>query len=216
MLEGRGGVRAWQIAGRGVCPATADLAPTHTPSFIAALHHAIVIEIIPHNVVCGGSVGVGVPLDIVAGFAGAEYDPGAFPGAKFRLNECTVQIFATGKVTVVGALTKEAAYRAMDMMVGLLADHGVPVGKTTKKVYNVVSTAAFGRDLDLAMVVRAVTHSLYEPDGFPGVIMWRQNPKCTILLFASGKLVCTGAKSVEETSSAVNQLYRELEERNLL
>jgi transcription initiation factor TFIID TATA-box-binding protein len=42
------------------------------------------------------------------------------------------------------------------------------------------------------------------------------DPKTVILLFASGKLVCTGAKRESEVYRAVNNLHILLEEKNLM
>jgi transcription initiation factor TFIID TATA-box-binding protein len=42
------------------------------------------------------------------------------------------------------------------------------------------------------------------------------NPKVVMLLFASGKLVCTGAKKESEVVDAVNKLKKILEERGLI
>jgi transcription initiation factor TFIID TATA-box-binding protein len=42
------------------------------------------------------------------------------------------------------------------------------------------------------------------------------DPKVVILLFASGKLVCTGATKEEDVYSAVAKLHKELEEKELI
>jgi transcription initiation factor TFIID TATA-box-binding protein len=42
------------------------------------------------------------------------------------------------------------------------------------------------------------------------------DPKTVILLFASGKLVCTGAKKETEVYRAVTNLHTLLEEKNLM
>lgn len=183
---------------------------SHNPPFMAPICTAAVIKITPCNVVCGGSVGTHMPMDVISGFDGAAYNPQAFPGVRFRLGGCTVLLFGTGKVVVVGAVSQEDAFRAMDLLAEMLAGHGIRTGVMTRKIRNVVATADFGANLDLGLVVRAVRRSLYEPEHFPGVIIRRQDPKCTILLFATGKLVCAGADSVEAASSAANRLYAEL------
>ena len=41
-------------------------------------------------------------------------------------------------------------------------------------------------------------------------------PKTVILLFASGKLVCTGAKKEEQVYRSVNNLHASLEEKKLM
>jgi transcription initiation factor TFIID TATA-box-binding protein len=57
---------------------------------------------------------------------------------------------------------------------------------------------------------------MYEPEQFPGLIHRMLDPKTVILLFASGKLVCTGAKKESEVYRAVQNLHTLLEEKNLM
>ena len=57
---------------------------------------------------------------------------------------------------------------------------------------------------------------MYEPEQFPGLIHRMLDPKTVILLFASGKLVCTGAKKESEVYRAVHNLHTLLEEKNLM
>ncbi len=57
---------------------------------------------------------------------------------------------------------------------------------------------------------------MYEPEQFPGLIYRMFEPKVVILLFASGKLVCTGAKREAEVHKAVEKLKQTLEEKDLI
>ena len=57
---------------------------------------------------------------------------------------------------------------------------------------------------------------MYEPEQFPGLIYRMDDPKVVILLFASGKLVCTGAKKETEVHRAVAKLQGTLEEKVLI
>ena len=59
-------------------------------------------------------------------------------------------------------------------------------------------------------------HAMYEPEQFPGLIYRMEEPKVVILLFASGKLVCTGAKHEQDVYDAVEKLHTLLEETNLI
>ena len=56
----------------------------------------------------------------------------------------------------------------------------------------------------------------YEPNQFPGLIYRMNDPRVVILLFASGKLVCTGARKEEDVYPAVNNFRQKLEENNLI
>jgi transcription initiation factor TFIID TATA-box-binding protein len=57
---------------------------------------------------------------------------------------------------------------------------------------------------------------MYEPEQFPGLIYRMEEPKVVILLFASGKLVCTGAKKEEEVYESVTKLHARLETDELI
>jgi len=51
---------------------------------------------------------------------------------------------------------------------------------------------------------------------FPGVIYRVKEPRAVILLFSSGKIVCSGAKSEHDAWEAVRKLLRELEKYGLI
>ena len=51
----------------------------------------------------------------------------------------------------------------------------------------------------------------YEPEQFPGLICRMSEPKIVMLLFSSGKLVCTGARKEDDVETAVRKLKETLE-----
>ena len=68
----------------------------------------------------------------------------------------------------------------------------------------------------MELAARKLPRSMYEPEQFPGLIHRMLEPKTVILLFASGKLVCTGAKKEEQVYRSVNNLHSVLEEKKLM
>ncbi|NJE09190.1 TATA-box-binding protein, partial [Thermococcus sp. M39] len=54
------------------------------------------------------------------------------------------------------------------------------------------------------------------PEIFPGVIYRVKEPKAVILLFSSGRIVCSGAKSEHSAWEAVKELLHELEKYELI
>ena len=68
----------------------------------------------------------------------------------------------------------------------------------------------------MELAARKLPRSMYEPEQFPGLIHRMLEPKTVILLFASGKLVCTGAKKEEQVYRSVNNLHASLEEKKLM
>jgi len=56
----------------------------------------------------------------------------------------------------------------------------------------------------------------YEPEQFPGLVYRIKEPKVAMLIFGSGKIVCTGARKVSEVSVAVDKLSDELSSLDLI
>ncbi|MCW3976868.1 MAG: TATA-box-binding protein [Candidatus Bathyarchaeota archaeon] len=80
----------------------------------------------------------------------------------------------------------------------------------TVRIENVVVAASFPQKLDLLTVANALRNTEYRPDVFPGLVFRLKRPKTAILIFGSGKMVCTGAKNVKEAIRAVRKAAREL------
>lgn len=73
------------------------------------------------------------------------------------------------------------------------------------KLQNIVSTANLRCDLDLREIALRAKNAEYNPKRFAAVIMRIRDPKTTALIFASGKMVCTGARSEEDSKKAARQ-----------
>ncbi|MGB9842229.1 MAG: TATA box-binding protein, partial [Candidatus Bathyarchaeales archaeon] len=81
---------------------------------------------------------------------------------------------------------------------------------------NIVASAGLGGMIDLEKAAYTLGKTMYEPEQFPGLIYRMDEPKVVILLFASGKLVCTGAKREQDVYDAVQKLHALLEEKKLI
>ncbi|XP_021274938.1 TATA-box-binding protein-like [Herrania umbratica] len=73
---------------------------------------------------------------------------------------------------------------------------------------NVVSTVNLGCKLDLKFIVLHARNSEYNPKRFAAVIMRIKEPKTTALIFSSGKIVCTGAKTEQLSLLAARKFAR--------
>ena len=70
------------------------------------------------------------------------------------------------------------------------------------KLQNIVSTANLKCVLDLREIALKAKNAEYNPSRFAAVIMRIKEPKTTALIFSSGKMVCTGARTEEESKQA--------------
>ena len=156
---------------------------------------------------------------IVASFKDVEYRPDEFPGLVFRLKrpKTALLIFASGKLVCTGAKSEKTAIRAVNAVVRKLRKAGIVIrGKPDIKIQNIVASGDLHGEIDLERAQVELEDTMYEPEQFPGLIYRMKDPKVVILLFASGKLVCTGAKSEEQVHEAVRKLHAILEEKDLI
>jgi len=156
---------------------------------------------------------------VVKGYPGVEYRPEQFPGLVFRLKrpKTATLIFNSGKMVCTGAKSEKEARRAVMKVIKELKKGGIIiVSKPELKIQNIVASASLGGMIDLEKSTYALGKTMYEPEQFPGLIYRMQDPKVVILLFASGKLVCTGAKHEEDVYIAVQKLHERLEKEELI
>lgn len=78
------------------------------------------------------------------------------------------------------------------------------------KIENVVASTGIGTKLDLNEVIRILEGADYNKERFPGVVYRTTNPKTAALIFGSGKIVCTGAKSIADVSSGLDKVFDKL------
>ena len=172
------------------------------------------------NVVASATLNQRVDLDaVVKGYPGVEYRPEQFPGLVFRLKrpKTATLIFNSGKMVCTGAKSEKEARRAVTKVVKELKKSGIIIiGKPELRIVNIVASANLGGMIDLEKSAYSLGRTMYEPEQFPGLIYRMDEPKVVILLFASGKLVCTGAKKEEDVHKAIDKLHKKLEEEGLI
>jgi transcription initiation factor TFIID TATA-box-binding protein len=98
-----------------------------------------------------------------------------------------------------------------------LKNNGIEIlGKPTIVIQNIVASANLYGKIDLETAADVMENVMYEPEQFPGLIYRMGTPKVVMLLFASGKLVCTGAKYEDMVGEAVEKLKNMLEDYDLI
>jgi transcription initiation factor TFIID TATA-box-binding protein len=76
------------------------------------------------------------------------------------------------------------------------------------KIQNCVASVSLGCELDLQKINFRTRNSEYNPQRFHGVVMRIREPRCTSLIFRSGKLVCTGARNEHDANLAARKFAR--------
>ena len=172
------------------------------------------------NVVASVTLNQRIDLNaVVKGNPLVEYNPKRFPGLVFRIKKpkSAILIFSTGKMVCTGAKSEKLAKRAIKKVVLEMKKSGIIIiGKPEIKVVNMVASANLAGIIDLERSTYSLGKTMYEPEQFPGLIYRMDEPKVVILLFASGKIVCTGATKEEDVYKAVDKLHKQLEEKELI
>jgi transcription initiation factor TFIID TATA-box-binding protein len=180
------------------------------------------IEIKIQNIVASTSFAEKLDLDVIAqSLEDAEYEPEQFPGLVYRLKnpKTATLLFKSGKANCTGSKTIEDVRTTIETIGEKLEQIGVKVQKNPEIVIqNMVATADLGGELNLSEV--AISLGLenveYEPEQFPGLVYRIKEPRVAMLLFGSGKIVCAGARTIEDVSLAVEKLSKELSSLGLL
>jgi transcription initiation factor TFIID TATA-box-binding protein len=170
------------------------------------------------------SANFGIELDLKSlalNLSGAEYDPESFPGLIYRIKvpKTATLLFRSGKAVCTGARTLEQVKCAIETVAMNVKKTGVEItGTPSFEVQNIVASADLGHSVNLTTVVISLglDRVEYEPEVFPGMVYRLNDPKVVILLFGSGKLVCTGARTPQDVEKAVDKLRIELETAGLL
>ena len=182
----------------------------------------MVAKIKIENVVASTSLGEELDLQAIAlALGGAEYEPEQFPGLIYRLKEpkTATLLFRSGKVVCTGAKSLDHVKTAIDTVAKQIEAAGIPIKKDPViEVQNIVASSDLGTEINLNAI--AISLGLekveYEPEQFPGLVYRIDVPKVVVLLFGSGKLVCTGARKPSDVEQAVEKITEELKAAGLL
>jgi len=167
------------------------------------------------NVVAFATLGKDIPLVKVSNrLEGAEYSPDAFPGLIYRINDpkAATLIFSSGKIVCTGAKSVDMAKHAMNTVVEHVRKTGVKIPKKfSTKVENIVASTQIKAKLNLEDISFNLDNVEYEPEQFPGLVCRISDPRVAFLLFGSGKIICTGARNIDDIHVALAKFKEKLE-----
>jgi len=146
---------------------------------------------------------------------GGEFSPARFPGLIYHTHrpKSAVLLFRSGKLVCTGTKTLDEVKKVITGIVKTLKKHNLDViAKPEIHVQNIVASADLETKIDLVQI--AMTFGIerieYEPEQFPGLVYRGKEPKVVMLLFSSGKIVCTGGKNLSDIKLAVEKLKNDL------
>jgi transcription initiation factor TFIID TATA-box-binding protein len=166
------------------------------------------------NIVASTSIAESLDLDRCCEILhGAQYAPKRFPGLIYRQTDpkTAMLLFTSGKANCTGAKTIEDVHRSVHQAMDLLIKDGINVNTDAEiRIQNMVAVGDLGVSLNLNQVTLGLglDRTEFEPEQFPGMVYRMEDPGVVILLFASGKIVITGATD----QSSISRSYESLSE----
>ena len=82
-------------------------------------------------------------------------------------------------------------------------------------VVNIVVSTSLEHDIPLEKMAATLSNTEYNPEQFPGLVIRIKEPKTSALIFSSGKVVCTGARTLDKVEESIKKIIKSLEKINI-
>src|SRR3990167_7301028 len=79
------------------------------------------------------------------------------------------------------------------------------------KIVNIVVSTSLEHDIPLEKMAATLSNTEYNPEQFPGLVIRIKDPKTSALIFSSGNVVCTGARSMQKVEESIAKIIESLE-----
>jgi transcription initiation factor TFIID TATA-box-binding protein len=151
----------------------------------------------------------------------SNYKPEEFNGLTIKLEKpkVAVLVLSSGKLVCTGAKNQDELKTAFNKVSNKLKDDGVIiVKKSSMEIINYVVSTDYKKEMHLSSISKGLLadNVSYAPEQFPGLIFQVKDSCVNIILFSSGKLVCTGSKSLEEASGHIKMMEEKLSSLGVL
>jgi transcription initiation factor TFIID TATA-box-binding protein len=156
---------------------------------------------------------------ILRSVPGTEYNQEKFPGLVYRIPKphTATLIFSTGKMVCTGAKSVKEVNAAVRRIVANLKDRKIVITGTPEvTIQNIVASGNLNAEVNLEKAAFLLDNVMYEPEQFPGLIYRMGEPKVVLLIFSSGRMVCTGAKHEDEVRTAAENIHHRLTDLGVL
>ncbi|MDL0139893.1 TATA-box-binding protein C [Halobacterium salinarum] len=125
-----------------------------------------------------------------------------------------ITVYRTGKYIITGPTSEEELFDLRERFLKFLSDMDVIENATDEwfAVQNYVCTEDLGQTLNLnALAIGlGLERTEYEPEQFPGLIYRPEGYDGVVLLFATGRVVITGCRSVDAAEKTFSNLESDL------
>lgn len=89
-------------------------------------------------------------------------------------------------------------------------------GKKEITIVNIVVSSSLEKDIPLEKMAATLPNTEYNPEQFPGLVLRIKDPKTSALIFSSGKIVCTGARTLGDVEKSIQGIIKNLKKLNII
>jgi transcription initiation factor TFIID TATA-box-binding protein len=90
-----------------------------------------------------------------------------------------------------------------------------PIDESAIQIVNIVVSTSLEHDIPLEKMAAVLPNTEYNPEQFPGLVIRIKDPKTSALIFSSGKVVCTGARTLEKVDESIEKIIESLKRINI-
>ena len=174
------------------------------------------VDVTIENIVAHAQIADKVEIeDIAQKISEVTYDPEKFSGLTFKMEKpkTAILLLPNGKAICTGAKKIEEVEEALDLFIDKIESVDVKVKKEIDiEIQNFVVSTNVNKELHLSSISKGLLleKADYEPSTFPGLIYRMEDIGAILLIFSSGKIVCTGTKDFKEASKAIEIMKEKL------
>jgi transcription initiation factor TFIID TATA-box-binding protein len=152
-------------------------------------------------------------------FPFTSYDRKRFAAITIRLANphCTCLLFGSGKLVITGSTSFHACLVASQTITQLLREVNPreQFGVISCVIQNIVAHVELkpGQQINLeGLYSKYCEHSTYQKSIFPGLVLRPPESPIVLLVFKSGRIVCTGGKSYDDIYYGFMNMFKVLKE----
>jgi transcription initiation factor TFIID TATA-box-binding protein len=174
------------------------------------------MSIIIENIIAHAQISQSLDIEnLVDKIPDFKYNPDEFSGATLKLEypKTAVLILPSGKIICTGAKNIEEVETSIRKITNKMSEVGINVVTNPKvETQNIIVSTDLQKELNLNSISKSLLleHVNFNPEHFPGLIYNMDGSGVLLLIFSSGKIICTGAKNLEDASNAIQKMKEKL------
>ncbi len=144
-----------------------------------------------------------------------EYKPEEFNGLTWKPGniKAAIIILPNGKVICTGAKRIEEVECSINAAIDKMTSAKINVNSKPKiEIQNIIASIDIEKELHLSSISKGLImeNVNYKPEEFPGLLYKIDHLGAVVIVFSSGKIVCTGTKTIDNASKAIELMKEKL------